>query len=176
MKTLKPIALSLSLALLLGSVSAPALAAQSPNKDLNVKMGVYLQCRILLLPDVSFPAYTPTTTLSLQGGLTYRCTKNNKDTIVTLTLNCGQHGVAAGGVCVYKMKNKNPNFGEAYLDYKIYTNSAYATEWPRTGVAATYPAGADGIYNRGIFVRIPSGQNAAAYGEYEDIISATLTF
>ena len=175
MNTLKKLTFSaLSLGLLVCATSSPVYA-QSQNANLNVSMNVDFQCAIRTVSDVAFANYAGST-LSQTAVVQWQCTKKlNTSQTITVKFNCGANGNGAGLNCVSKMKNKNPDFADSYLDYKIYSNNGYTTEWPASGLALNYNGNGNAT-NTSVYVRIPAGQYNAKFGEYEDTLTTSIIF
>ena len=175
MNTFKKLTFSaLSLGLLFCATSSPVYA-QSQNSNLDVSMSVDFQCAIRTVGDVVFANYTGGA-LSQAAVVQWQCTKKlNESQTITIKFNCGANGNDAGLNCVSKMKNKNPDFADSYLDYKIYSNSGYTTEWPAAGRALSYNGNGTAT-NTSVYVRIPAGQYNAKFGEYEDTLTTSIIF
>jgi spore coat protein U-like protein len=88
--------------------------------------------------------------------------------------NVGLNAGAGAGATVTTREMTGPSGAE--LSYKLFSNSAYTTNWGNTvGTDTVGGSGNNGIQNLTVYGQIKAGQSVAT-GNYTDTIIATLTY
>ena len=105
-----------------------------------------------------------------QGTITSNCTSGGAAKI-TIGLGAGGNSDSTDAIPMRQMKS-----GSEVLRYDLYSDSGRSTEWGNsvgTGLAIT---GTGSSVNIPVYGRIPKAQTAAAFTDYTDTISVTLTY
>ncbi len=174
MRFLRPVLFSFTLL----SLASPALAADTTT--FNVRIIITKACTITAAAatDVDFGSAlsTATTPSNAQGSVTAQCSAL---TPYTIALNAGANAGTANDVTTRRMINTDAAVTtNNYVGYQLYSNATRTTVWGATagtntvagtgnGAAQAYP-----IYGQ---VANPSVNNAAT-GNYQDTVTATITY
>ncbi|WP_282296501.1 spore coat U domain-containing protein [Stenotrophomonas sp. PS02289] len=174
MRSLRPALFSLTLL----ALASPALAADTTT--FNVRIIITKACTITAAAatDVDFGSAlsTATTPSNAQGSVTAQCSAL---TPYTIALNAGSNAGTANDVTTRRMINTNSAVTtNNFVGYQLYSNATRTTVWGATagtntvagtgnGAAQAYP-----IYGQ---VANPSVNNAAT-GNYQDTVTATITY
>ena len=160
------------------ALASPALAADTAT--FNVRIIITKACTITAAAatDVDFGSAlsTATTPSNAQGSVTAQCSAL---TPYTIALNAGANAATANDVTTRRMINTDAAVTtNNYVGYQLYSNATRTTVWGATagtntvagtgnGLAQAYP-----IYGQ---VANPSVNNAAT-GNYQDTVTATITY
>jgi len=160
------------------ALASPALAADTTT--FNVRIIITKACTITAAAatDVDFGSAlsTATTPSNAQGSVTAQCSAL---TPYTIALNAGANAATANDVTTRRMINTDAAVTtNNYVGYQLYSNATRTTVWGATagtntvagtgnGLAQAYP-----IYGQ---VANPSVNNAAT-GNYQDTVTATITY
>jgi len=160
------------------ALASPALAADTTT--FNVRIIITKACTITAAAatDVDFGSALSTATIpsNAQGSVTAQCSAL---TPYTIALNAGANAATANDVTTRRMINTDAAVTtNNYVGYQLYSNAARTTVWGATagtntvagtgnGLAQAYP-----IYGQ---VANPSVNNAAT-GNYQDTVTATITY
>jgi len=174
MRFLRPALLSLAIA----SLAAPALAADTTT--FNVKIIITKACTITAAAatDVDFGSAlsTATTPSNAQGTITAQCSAL---TPYTVALNAGANAGTANDVTTRRMKNTDASVtANNFVGYQLYRDAAHTNVWgATTGTNTTAGIGTGLAQTLNVYGQIanPSVNNAAA-GNYQDTITATITY
>lgn len=174
MRFLRPALLSLAIA----SLAAPALAADTTT--FNVKIIITKACTITAAAatDVDFGSAlsTATTPSNAQGTITAQCSAL---TPYTVALNAGANAGTANDVTTRRMKNTDASVtANNFVGYQLYRDAAHTNVWGvTTGTNTTAGIGTGLAQTLNVYGQIanPSVNNAAA-GNYQDTITATITY
>ncbi|MCT4541826.1 spore coat U domain-containing protein [Pseudomonas aeruginosa] len=174
MRSLRPVLFSFPLL----ALASPALAADTTT--FNVRIIITKACTITAAAatDVDFGSAlsTATTPSNAQGSVTAQCSAL---TPYTIALNAGANAATANDVTTRRMINTDAAVTtNNYVGYQLYSNATRTTVWGATagtntvagtgnGLAQAYP-----IYGQ---VANPSANNAAT-GNYQDTVTATITY
>ncbi len=174
MRSLRPVLFSFTLL----ALASPALAADTTT--FNVRIIITKACTITAAAatDVDFGSALSTATIpsNAQGSVTAQCSAL---TPYTIALNAGANAATANDVTTRRMINTDAAVTtNNYVGYQLYSNAARTTVWGATagtntvagtgnGLAQAYP-----IYGQ---VANPSVNNAAT-GNYQDTVTATITY
>jgi spore coat protein U-like protein len=170
------VAVSLSVAALIGSLMAPTLSfAQSKFQDMTVSAQVNANCNFTTGNSMTFTGYDPAGANALPanplGGtvvLGVRCTRG---ATVTIGIDTGAHAGLVGG-STRAMQN-----GAFNLGYDFYQDAAYSTLWTTVVGAGLYthiPI-TNAPTDITIHGRVPGGQDVPA-GPYTDTVRVTVNY
>ncbi len=174
MRFLRTTVLSLAVA----SLAAPALAADTTT--FNVKIIITKACTITAAAatDVDFGSALSTATApsNAQGTITAQCSAL---TPYTVALNAGANAGTANDVTTRRMKNTDASVtANNFVGYQLYRDAAHTNVWgTTTGTNTAAGIGTGLAQTLNVYGQIanPSVNNAAA-GNYQDTITATITY
>ena len=174
MRFLRTTVLSLAVA----SLAAPALAADTTT--FNVKIIITKACTITAAAatDVDFGSALSNATApsNAQGTITAQCSAL---TPYTVALNAGANAGTANDVTTRRMKNTDASVtANNFVGYQLYRDAAHTNVWGATtgtNTAAGIGTGLGQAVNVYGQVANPSVNHAAA-GNYQDTITATITY
>ena len=160
------------------ALASPALAADTTT--FNVRLIITKACTITAAAatDVDFGSAlsTAATPINAQGSVTAQCSAL---TPYTIALNAGTNAGTANDVTTRRMRNTDTTVTtNNFVGYQLYSNATRTTVWGATagtntvagvgtGLAQAYP-----VYGQ---VANPSVNNAAT-GNYQDTVTATITY
>ncbi|MCS4234113.1 Csu type fimbrial protein [Stenotrophomonas rhizophila] len=166
------------LSLALSGLAAPAFAADTTT--FNVKIIITKACTITAAAatDVDFGSAlsTATTPSNAQGTITAQCSAL---TPYTVALNAGANAGTANDVTTRRMKNTDVSVtANNFVGYQLYRDAAHTNVWgTTTGTNTAAGIGTGLAQTLNVYGQIanPSVNNAAA-GNYQDTITATITY
>lgn len=160
----------LSLALLAFVAYTPATYAGTATTSFTVTATVDPSC-VVTANNLAFGLYNPTNGTTAMTTLNVTCTNGGANTpTFTVALGPGQHPISGGG---RRMLHNSSD----YLRYDLYTTNAYSTRWGdgTNGTVVRTGAGT-GAHPFDVFGKVNSGQVSAPDGNYDDVISVTVTY
>ena len=173
------VAVSLSVAALIGALLAPTFSFAQASKFQNmlVQAQVNVNCNFTSTPTTNFPSYDPADVNALPANplvgsvvVDVRCTRG---ATVTIGIDNGANGPAAAtlGLSTRAMKS-----GTFYLAYDFYKDTTYTTPWTNSSPGwYSFTSGSNASTSVPIYGRVPGGQDIPA-GTYQDTVQVTVNY